>query len=209
MRAFMFFLTCLIAFGASAQEQKASSVVNLYGVTFSYGIPPWVTPGENMLQQVKPFRDQKGPSFLMEFIPSDEEFESWNNMFAISAFRNNTPVPMTIWQQVSLDTLRKVCVGYSETPLVQEEKVALVQVVCPRIAGVPLQGYDGDVGQVAVFAFLMHGGVLINHRMEWRGEAFDGDDRATWPVEPSELETVAQSFRGAKAFKDGETVSFQ
>lgn len=209
MRIFVTLVVFLIASATNAQEQKVSSVINLYGVTFTYGIPPWVTPGDTMLDQVKTFRDQKGPSFLIEFIPSDEEFESWNKMFAISAYRNTAPVPIDLWQNVSLDTLRKVCQGYKETVLVKQEKVALVQVVCPRIAGVPLKGYEGDIGQVAVFAFLMNGSVLINHRMEWRGAAFDGEDESSWPVEVSEVEAVAQALQGAKATGGAGVIAFQ
>lgn len=209
MRFILVFTLYFLTTAAISQDQRASSVVNLYGVTFKYGIPPWVTPGNDMLKQMKPFRDQKGPSFLLEFIPADQEFENWTEMFSVSAFRNNQPAPVEMWRQVSLATLAKVCSGYDEQTLLTGEKVVLVKVICPRVTAVaPIEGFSGGVGQVAVFAFMVSGNVLINHRMEWRGSAFDAGNKSSWPATGEEIDEALSILKQATAMNGQTLVQF-
>jgi len=193
---------------AADDVSKATSVVNLYGVVFTYGVPPWVTPGDDMLEQMKPFRDQKGRSFVLEFIPADEEFDSWKTMFAVSAYRHNQTAPVQGWRDWSLDTLKNVCSGYRENTLFLEGPVALVQVICPRVVGAPMKGYEGGMGEVGVFAFMVHGNVLINHHIEWRGKAFDADNEATWPVSRTEIDKALKVLKQASAFNEKTIIKF-
>ena len=209
MRWLGFLILIAISTLANAEESKVKSVVNLYGVTFTYGAPPWVTPGDDLLGQIKPFRDQKGPSFLLELIPSDQEFESWTDMFSVTAFRNNGPVPVSKWQMVSLNSLKQVCRGYKEETLLSANNVSLVKVYCPRVvAAVPMKGYEGGVGQVAVFAFMANGNVLINHRMEWRGPAFEISNPESWPTSQDEIDRSLSILKQAEAIGVNGIVSF-
>ena len=208
MRLISIFLVVIFSVGVFAEEKKISSVVNLYGVIFQYGIPPWVGKTDNPLAEFKPYRSQKGNDFILEFIPADETFEDWNTMFAVSATRNNRTVPVNIWKDYVLSTLKSACMGYKENTLVMKGHVALAQITCPRVKGAPMKGYEGGKGEIAVFAFLIHDNVLINHYIEWRGKAFDADDQTTWPVTQEEIEKAIETLKSAKAFNDKFVVRF-
>lgn len=201
-------LVLLVSMTAAADDKKISSVVNLYGVTFQYGAPPWVVGAPNPLSAVNPYRNQQGNNFVLEFIPADEEFDSWKTMFAVSAMRNNRTIPVDPWIDYSLATLKRVCKGYRDKVLHRTDKVALVQMSCPRVVGAPMKGYEGGMGEIGIFAFLVQGEVLINHHIEWRGKAFDPDDEATWPVAQDQIDIAIGIMREAKAIKEDSVVGF-
>lgn len=179
----------------NVDRPEATSVINLYDVTFTYGVPPWVSGTANILKEVKPYRSQKGDDFIYELIPADESFENWSTLFAVSAMRNNRSVPVTTWRDYGLDLMRTSCQGYRELTYLVNENVALLQVFCPRVKGMPMKGYEGGMGEIGLFAFIVHDTILIKHYVEWRGQAFDIDNPLEWPVEQSEIDKVLTSMK--------------
>ncbi len=208
MRIFLAFALLVFSAAGFAEEKKITSVVNLYGVTFQYGIAPWVDTTKNPLEQVKPYRHQQGNDFILEFIPADETFEDWKTIFAISATRNNRTVPVGLWKDYSLEGLRKHCERYEEKTLVESETVALVQVFCPKVVGAPIKGYGGRMGEIGLFAFMVHDKILINHHIEWRGHSFNTKYPNKWPVQQGEIDKAIELLKSAKAFTPQLVVSF-
>ncbi|MCJ9430710.1 hypothetical protein [Kordiimonas marina] len=209
MRLLSVFLLLFISASASAEAPKISSVINLYGVTFQYGAPPWISKGENLLKEVKPYRQQRGNDFVFELIPAAESFDSWKTLFAINAGRINRVIPAKMWKDYNLTTFKSVCWGFKEKILSMDDNTALVQITCPRVVGKPLmKGYEGGVGEIGIFAFMVVGNVLINHHLEWRGHGFDPDDKASWPATQEQIDKGIKLMQSVKAMKGNMVVSF-
>ncbi|UTW59591.1 hypothetical protein KFE96_04590 [Kordiimonas sp. SCSIO 12603] len=208
MRLFFVLLLVIISNHVLADEKKISSVINLYGVTFQHGTPPWITDVENPFLEVRPFRNQKGRNFVFELIPRDESFKNWKSIFAVSALKNNRPIAAKIWSDYSLQALRDACQSYSEEVLLMEKNIALIKVYCPKVVGVPMPGYEGDVGEIGVFAFLVMDNVLINHHIEWRGSAFDTSNPETWPISVEGIEKGLTELKKAKAISSAGMLGF-
>jgi len=70
-----------------------------------------------------------------------------------------------------------------------------MKVVCPKIIGFNLDGYNEGVGQISLFAFFISGTTLIKHYIKWRGDAFSSLDKSTWPVSEAALEVAITSIK--------------
>ncbi|MEZ5758810.1 MAG: hypothetical protein R3D86_11370 [Emcibacteraceae bacterium] len=185
------FIFSLLSLPTVAKEVE--STINLYGNVFTYGIPPWIDPNaadfkeEDLLKKSKYFKDQKGPSFIIEAIPVDQEFDSWTTIFAIKALNLGQAVPISRWEDQTLNTFRQTCGDVSIEYLDTGSTASLVQIICPKVLGYTQDGYNDGVGEIALFAFYISGTTLISHYIEWRGKAFHPLDKAAWPVDDNML----------------------
>jgi|GEM_PF-4172322 len=189
------------------ETAKGTSVVNLYGISFSFGMAPWVSHPKKAMTESEYFRSNKGNQFMLEAIPKGQTFEKWKTLYAVSAIKIGRKIPLKTWEDVTLNNFKKTCTDGEFKELVRKEAVSLYQVVCPKISGPKKMGYKKKMGEVGVFAFFVVDGVLISHYIEWRGKSFSMDNPKKWPVSQSELAKVTNLIKGAVATKGGLQVS--
>lgn len=216
LNLFFLLVTVLLAsVSAHAESDKKAinitSGINLYGVTFQHGSPPWlkrVTDDQEILKASKFFKDQKGPKFIYEAIPADETFEAWKTIYVVKALKNIQKMPLSKWEFSNLTIFRQVCPDVQIEYLVMGAKVSLVQVVCQKILNYSQDGYDKGMGEVGLFVFMKQDDVLISHYTEWRGEAFTYRDRKSWPVTEGQLQEGIVNMKKAKAIGQKSIVTF-
>lgn len=191
------------------KPQSITSVINLYGVAFSYGSPPWIEVAINIAKESKFYKNQQGRDFIYEAIPSDETFENWKTMYAVKARKARQNVTLTAWEDSNINVFKKACQDVKIKYLVMDVNVSFAQIICPKVVNFNLHGYENGVGEVGLFAFLKHDNVFISHYIEWRGDAFDAHDRESWPVDEEQLNKAIANLKKASTFKDGKVVSFK
>ncbi len=196
------------------KAEEVQSTVNLYGTTFIYGAPLWINTNDpnfkttDLLKMSKNFRDQKGPSFILEAIPVNENFENWTTMFAVKAFNVGRKAPMGAWEDNTLATFRQVCGGLSIQYLEQQSDISLVQIICPKILGYNQDGYNDGVGEIGLFAFYVNNTTAISHYIEWRGNAFSPTNKAEWPVSEVIIQKAINDMKQTRAINENSIVSF-
>lgn len=183
-----------------AAEKISEQMTNLYGKTFSYSIPPWSSGDmDKIMDESKFSRQQQGPMFMLEAVPAAESFESWKTIFSIRAAQSSK-IPLQQWVNMSLKSFMDYCESPEFVTLKEDKKSQTIKVVCPKVIGLSLFGYDEGVGEIGVFRFLKDDDVLVSHYIEWRGRAFDKTDEKTWPVSQDKIQDGIAIIERSKLF---------
>lgn len=199
--------TGLTLAGHADEAPSIRSSINLYGKGLLYGSPPWLTGDPaKMLEQIKTKRHQNGNFFMLEMIPANEEFETWTQMFAVTATRVGRTVPVSFVLDNSKAFFEKSCKGLDITILAKTEYAALSRVDCPKT--INSKGYGKDTGQIGLFVDMVHEGVLISHYAEFRGQSFDVKDPKSWPVTQQTLDGVAEQLMTTTVVGTSSELSF-
>ncbi|MCJ2166325.1 MULTISPECIES: hypothetical protein [unclassified Pseudodesulfovibrio] len=69
----------------AAQQQEMTQVIQLYQGILKFPPPLWVEEVKD-LGNSKPFRNQQKNLFSLEFIPKEQEFDSWKQLYGIYGF---------------------------------------------------------------------------------------------------------------------------
>jgi len=188
----------LNAGGARAEPVDAAGVIqqiDLYDALLKYPQPAWISgqmePAE-LLDQSEFFKEQNGPTFIIEQIPDGQSFERWTSLFAIVAeeLQPDQAVPMQTFVGLSVEVNRRACVedGFGVQVLGSDERSTIAVMVCDSVAdGPPEVGYGPGVGEVSIWRFVVFENTYLKIYQRWRGLAFDIDVRGGWPVAEAEM----------------------
>ncbi|MBO6782369.1 MAG: hypothetical protein JJ899_03720 [Alphaproteobacteria bacterium] len=198
----------LVTTHASAQsEQNAAddpiTAINVYDAIVTLPQPSWSgtsTDGRPDIEQSRYYKDQKGPQFIFEQIPKDEEFESWTRLYAVFGFHSgrDSNIPLDAFVAASVQQFFNSCGPANvKVDLLHRSRVAVTMIVLCRDSpnGRREIGYGPGIGQVGLFTFARYRNTLLKIYQEWRGSAFELDEPDTWPVDQSELKMMIERFQ--------------
>lgn len=156
--------------------------------TFDYvshiGAPPWTTL-ETMRADVEVFRNKipnqtGGEYFIVEFIPKGETYESWSQLFALSA-ETKVDVSVEDLGEGQLSTYANACTSMDFKIYVLEPEMAVFMVMCGSYKNRP------DTGEIALFRIEKHGDTMIKNYYHMRAPAYDPKNLATLKVDRQTL----------------------
>lgn len=179
-------VTFLIGQAVAAQDGIPTNILNLFGRTAVYASPPWVTSSD-LMAEVEISR-QQGVSangtdvFIYEYIPLDETFEAWTELYAVFAER---PLDGALDAYVNGTHAQysRACVDtHLQRSNTTPEGVALFIIYCSEYRDQP------GTGQIAVVNMQLAGDILVKNYYERRVPAYDLTSlEETFPMEVSEL----------------------
>jgi len=177
---------------ASGQNSPNHNVM-LYGNLLLFHGPSWVSSDENSLELSEVSRKNGKTFFLLELIPKNERFENWSKIFAVLAESNKTLTPEIIAEQTYSvyggacnDTIvDHVQLAKSENSSAQAAGYLFV-IHCPNYRNAPQRG------QITTYRILKSGDVTARIYQEWRGPAYDVQDKTSWPASFDEISLMVQ-----------------
>jgi len=203
--ALSIFISAGVVFGAfpvDAQQapnfEKAPQVIKIFEAIVSYPLPSWFKSPIS-LDQSEYYKDQKGPSFLLEQIPKGEKFESWSRLYAVhgNIYKDGKNILLDNYAIANFGPLIKACgkENISIQRIHQNKQSQSYVVICRDTPHVPPgSGYGPGIGEVGLFRFLKLDNTFIKVYQEWRGKSLDFSDNTTWPVSQDELKVMIKRF---------------
>ncbi|MBN8196965.1 hypothetical protein [Thalassospira povalilytica] len=176
---------------------EVTAVVNVYDNLVTYPMPLWVNPDSptDIIKESKHFRDQKGPSFVLEQIPADQDFENWKQIYVVSGLYIGRDIPISKVINTYLSGFRQACMKRDVKFYQVKSPENTIVAFCEKFySATGLQGTMKDHGEVMVRRHFMSGGAIISVTYEWRGPAFNYADDSTWPVSEAEIKKVLKRF---------------
>jgi len=186
----------------SAQQapnfDRAPQVIKIFNAIVSYPLPSWIKPPIS-LDQSEYYKDQQGPSFLLEQIPKGEKFESWSRLYAVhgTVIKNGQNITLDNYAFLNFGPLIKACgkENISLQRIHQSKHSQSFVVLCQDTPHAqPGSGYGQGVGEVGLFRFTKFKNTFIKIYQEWRGQSFDSTNNTTWPVSQEELKIMIRRF---------------
>ncbi|MFT6658830.1 MAG: hypothetical protein ACJAZW_001995 [Maritalea sp.] len=178
---------------AAQAEEPPNHNVMLYGNLLLFHGPSWVSSVENSIELSEISRKNEKTHFLLELIPKNEKFESWSKIFAVLAEPDKSLTPEIIAEQTYgvyggacndavFDSVQLPKTGNSGTQL----SGYLFVIHCPSYRNDPKRG------QITAYRILKSGDVTARVYQEWRGPAYDVQDKASWPASFNEISLMVQ-----------------
>jgi len=165
----------------------------------------------NPFEESEFYRDQKGPSFIIEQIPKGESFEAWSQLFAIHGSYLPNAQNLTIKQfaNVNMRPFIQACgeENISITKLEDATSALTIILFCAASPNGPINlGYGSDKGEIALMTFRRQDDTFIKVYHEWRGPKFTAANNATWPVTPAVLNEMIRRFKNIRISKSARPV---
>ncbi|MDJ0629171.1 MAG: hypothetical protein QNJ44_13015 [Rhodobacter sp.] len=182
MHRLLALLLCL-ATQTSAQDTGLISV-QTYAHTTLFAPPPW-SSAALAAQSSEVFRQQAPTQngtdfFLLEFIPKGQSFETWIELYALTA---ETPLDGTArgYRDGMARNYQTACRDTALQPVLDEPDRQVFVLFCTAYNG------DPEVGEIAVMHYRKAGDVLIRNYYHKRGEAYVLGDAAALPLSRDEI----------------------
>ncbi len=175
--------------------EKITQTIHLYDAVVAYPAPSWQRTADPT-HASEFYRNQNGPTFILEQIPKGEKFEKWNRMYAVFAVKIQGLAFKDFINQ-TLAPFFSVCgkENFSVVPLQQQADAITLRILCQNSPSGPAKfGYGDGVGEVTLIRFGQVGSTFIKVYHHWRGKSFMATDPASWPVPAAELETMVKRF---------------
>lgn len=179
-------VTFLVGQAAAAQDGIPTNILNVFGRSAIYASPPWVTSSD-LMAEVEISR-QQGVSangtdvFIYEYIPSNEAFETWTELYAIFAERPLDGELDAYVNGLYAQYSRACSDVHLQRSNTTPEGTALFVIYCSSYRDQP------DTGQIAVINMQLAGNMLVRNYYERRVPAFDlASLEHTLPIELPEL----------------------
>lgn len=184
---------------------KITAIINVYEAVVQHPVPSWITSND-FLNQVEAFREQKGTTFVLEFIPKGEKFESWSKMLAVQGdyLPRKDKISLKRFALSSLLPLMQACGkgNFDIAPVMEAAEVATYLMVCASTPNGPKQlGYGPETGEIMLKTIRRFNDTYISVRHEWRGTNFNLQDVSGWPVSEAVLSETARRFTKIKLTK--------
>jgi hypothetical protein len=180
------------------------SVTKIFDAIVRYPAPSWYKPSIQ-LDQSEYFRDQKGPSFIIEQIPKGEKFDDWSKLHAVRGIYigKNRTVVLRKFAMATVVPFFQVC-GKENVridPIVKSADTMTFMIICSNSTNMKAASVDGTsvygegIGQVGLYRLFKFRNTFIKIYQEWRGKKFNKNDIATWPVNQKELNLMKERFK--------------
>lgn len=158
---------------AAAQPSANATFIELFGERLNYFHPDWTDglDAAGVAAAVKVNRQENERAFLIEFVPADQTFQAWTDLYAILARRGSSieaelgEIEANFRGGCEPDQLLVLRSDRMENPPPVEGGFATI--ICGAYS------FDPSRGQVAVFRVVEQGGVTARVYREWRGPAFE------------------------------------
>lgn len=179
------------ALAQTATGKSPTAIIQLFQAIVNFPPPEWQDP-DNLLQGSEIARRQSGNTFVLEFIPKGQTFESWRQLYAVYALKSSG-MELSDFVERSIVPFNQGCGEENlKTRTVSESEASvLVQIFCENSAGAPKEmGYGDGVGEIAVMWFGRYRQTFVKVYQQWRGPRFSEADPETWPAKQEEIDRV-------------------
>ena len=182
------FLLLSTASPLAADTPKTTMTIRVFDAVAVYAPPPW-TNGKDVLNKTEIFQNQgdmatgiKG--FIQEFIPKGESFDHWSELYAIMA---ETPKIASLSENrigVRID-YNKACINNPKiVSLVSSKTRETVLAICPAYKD------DPETGEMMMITMREYKDTLVKVYYHKRGQAFDINDPAGYPLNKADIESL-------------------
>lgn len=178
------------AFGSHASADT-TAVVRLYDQVASFLPPPWVKEtnaqygfeGQVEVSRQQGVSENNTDRFLLEFIPKGESFESWSELYAITAEK---PLSGSAegYMNGQVNVYANACDPVAYQNVVEQRDWRMTVIFCGKYTATP------KTGEIAVFSQIKTGQMLVKHYYHKRGSAFDVNDMTSFPLPSEDLQSV-------------------
>jgi len=172
----------------AADTQKTTMTIRAFDAVAVLAPPPW-TNGIDVLNDTEIFQNQgdmgqgiKG--FIQEFIPKDESFDHWSELYAIMA---ETPKIASlsenrIWVEIDYNN---ACINDPEiVSLVSSKTRETVLAICPAYKD------DPNTGEMMMITMREYKDTMVKVYYHKRGPAFNIDDPAGYPLGKADIKSL-------------------
>jgi hypothetical protein len=176
---------------------KSRNVVKIYELVAEYPLPTWASlpPTASHFR-----RQQKGPEFLMEQIPEDEQFPAWTRIYTIYG-RYAKGGQFDAFKTVSLREWSSACRDerFATQAILDAPSHWRGLIFCESTHDGPADGPAGhgwgeDVGSVTLMDLQHLSQTYVRIHHIWRGRRYDRADPASWPVAETEVQQMVGRF---------------
>lgn len=185
-----FYLALFFCLFASVAQAEPKTVIKLFDLTAQFQTPPWAgetldTALESQVSRQQVRTDYGTQLFLFEFIPKDQSFDAWTELYAISA---ETPVdaPAERFREIQISIYQNACQAPKFQLLQTDASQVMLLALCDSYSDNP------DQGEIAVLSFVKRRQTLVKHYYHKRGPAFAPDNPETWPLSISQIRDHAK-----------------
>lgn len=189
---------------APISEAGNALVLDAIGHSFALPLPDWLSSAERLSGNVWPlvestYRADENQA-LLEIYPKGETQALWKTLYG-ARITLEASRPLTDYRNAVMFGYSQTCkpelTGFFQFGEDEGDTLAPLGFVCGAYLD-SLTGYAGE-GEVMVMSFRKSDkGVAIVYQ-EWRGDAFDPSDPATWPVETAVVQARAEQLQAEAA----------
>ena len=143
-------------------------------------------------------REQHGGNVVWEQIPKGQSFQSWQQLYAVSAQSRRAADQTILTSAVETGYVYMLVCGpenFEVITISQSLVDATYVYVCENSPKLSVVGYGEGIGEVSLHRVAFAGSAVFKVYHSWRGPKFDFQDRSTWPVSNDELDKVKERFR--------------
>lgn len=174
-------------------EKEVSLTMRLYDGVFSGPMPYWVRKARQ-LNDLKGYRNQKGNSFVVEFIPKAQNFEHWTRLYGVYAFH----VPglgMDKFTEIAKQTFREGCrQGAEIKALGSANDAAVLEFSCPELN--PDASLNKGLSVEHGYMYIAHtGDSFVKVYQSWRGASSADAESPDWATNPEISRQVIDGIR--------------
>jgi hypothetical protein len=167
---------------------------------FAIPLPDWLTPEERAATDIAALVETTYVSderhALLEIMPKGQDEADWHTLYG-ARITLEPERALTDYRRATMIGYAQVCqpelTGFFQLGEDQGETLATLGFVCGAFLN-RLAGYAG-MGEVMIMAFKRSDAGIAVVYQEWRGDAFDPTNPATWPVATDTVETRARQLQ--------------
>jgi hypothetical protein len=160
--------------GMTASDAKGTiQNIHIFDSVLTFPYPDWFKTG--LVGDI--YKKQDGPTFIYEQVPVNETLNNWQEMFAVSAIKHDSPkFNMAAFIDTTFKPYEESCgtEDFVAEPLMQKTDDEMYIIFCSDTNNsVNTTESDTSYGEVAIFRFIKHHDTYIKIYQEWKIPAFD------------------------------------
>jgi hypothetical protein len=198
-------LLCCLALPAQADQRIALPLepdqpilMKTLDVTASVPAPPWTVTSriaaDSETSRQKMLSENGTNLFLAAYVPKGQDFENWQEIYAVQAERPLAGNAEAHRNQIAMD-YQQNCENAVLAPVTQSEERQVFVLYCPSILKQP------EVGEMAVMVYSKHADTLLQVSYVRRVPAFDVLDRDSFPASNEEIRELVIYLNKAHLLK--------
>lgn len=153
--------------------EQVNNTTQIYDAIVRYPHPIWYQKGDPH-ECCKYSRTQEDPLFVLEYIPKDQEFGKWTELYAVQGemlFQGND-ISVERFFSMTMNIQANFCgrENFVVEPIMQNNEQYVSVLFCEAYASGPDHvGYGPDVGEISVVKQFKIGRTLLQVYHRWRG----------------------------------------